>query len=422
MDVAGSTNLMPVFGEEWVMVDSSEKNDMSVFYFSEDRKEAIIDNRLSYSSLKKYMAEAVIEPEKTYRVSAAFEEWDTKGKNIVYAMITLKKPDGSTSRRCYLENVSPGEISYVFQSGEEVVVRLELGIKSFGKVVWHQPKLQECEPIKPRKAKLASVYLRYNPSPIPYMDNLKRIEESFDKAAIGGVDLVAYAECINTNTTAEQKRYETLDGEFCRLMKRKAKEHSCYAFFSFHELDEHGCKRNTAVLIGRNGELVGTCRKSHLTISEYDAGLVPGDSYPVFDTDFGRVGMLVCWDSYFPEPARAMVLQGAEILLISTAGNPTHRHFARAMENGVYVVVSCRSGVVRPDERVKPTKIISPEGMVIDECNTEGEAAKAEIDLNHHQRCYWLSVGACDGYSHNIYMHEYREDIYDEIITERNLF
>lgn len=65
--------------------------------------------------------------------------------------------------------------------------------------------------------------------------------------------------------------------------------------------------------------------------------MVAGDKYEVFDTELGKIGMLICWDSYFPETARAMALRGAEIILISTAGNPTHRHFARAKENGVYV-------------------------------------------------------------------------------------
>ena len=179
-----------------------------------------------------------------------------------------------------------------------------------------------------------------------------------------------------------------------------------------HELDEYGCKRNTAVLLNRNGELVGKCSKSHLTISEYEKGLIPGDSYPVFDTEFGKVGMLICWDAYFPEPSRAMAFQGAEILLVTTAGNPHFRHVAIAKENGVYVLVSCRSGVIMPEEGVAPTKIISPSGKILAQCNTEGEAAKVEIDLNSYEGIRNLSIPNCYSNPHNIYMHEWRDDLY----------
>lgn len=102
----------------------------------------------------------------------------------------------------------------------------------------------------------------------------------------------------------------------------------------------NGARHNTAVLVGREGQIIGKYHKSHLALVEYENGMVPGDSYPVFDTEFGKVGMLVCWGAYFSEPARAMARQGAELLLVSTAGNPTHWHIARAKENGVYRICS----------------------------------------------------------------------------------
>lgn len=400
---------------DWTKIDSSGKEELFVFSVSEDGTEAVIDNRVSGASLKKYMYETEITPGITYRFCVPFQEFDTRGLNCVYGMVSVKSREGKLTRRLYMERTAPGQLSLVFRAEEETAVRLELGIKSAGKVIWYQPTLQEWEPLKPRTVRLASVYLEYKTLGFPYEENLKRIEESFDKAAAGGVDLVGYAEDINTCRTDKAHVFETLDGPFCTMMKRKAKEHSCYAFFSLHELDENGCKKNTAVLLDRNGELVGKCSKTHLTIGEYEAGLVPGDSYPVFDTDFGKVGMLVCWDAYFPEPARAMAFQGAELLLISTAGNPHFRHIAIAKENGVPVLVSCRTGVIMPEEGVAPTKIISPCGEILGQCDTEGEAAKAEIDLNSPAGIRWLSVGACDGYPHNVYMHEWRDDLYDQI-------
>ena len=408
-------NLLPLFSEDWEKIDASGKGDMTPFYFSEDMTAAVIDNRKPYATLKKYMFQTEIVPGKTYEINVPFEEYETPGQNVVYGILTLKNKEAKMTRRMYLDRKKSGHLSFIFQSEEEVAVLLELGIKREGKVIWYRPILRECDPIKPRKVRLASVYLGFKTVNFPYEENLKHIEECFDRAAAEGVDLVGFSEDANTTWTDNLQAYETLDGPFCTLMKRKAKEHSCYAFFSLHELDEHGCKKNTAVLVDRNGELVGTCSKSHLTLGEYEKGLVPGNGYPVFETDFGKIGMLVCWDSYFPETSRAMAFQGAELLLISTAGNPHFRHVAIAKENGVYVLVSCRYGKIKPEEGVAPTKIISPCGEILAQCNTDGEAAKAEIDLNDSGTIHYLSLGNADAYPHNVYMHEWRDDLYGAI-------
>ena len=71
---------------------------------------------------------------------------------------------------------------------------------------------------------------------------------------------------------------------------------------------------NTAVLLDRNGQITGKYHKVQLPLSEASAGIAPGDSVPVFDTDFGRVALLICHDTSFPEPAREAALQGAELL------------------------------------------------------------------------------------------------------------
>jgi predicted amidohydrolase len=79
---------------------------------------------------------------------------------------------------------------------------------------------------------------------------------------------------------------------------------------------------NTAALIGRKGELIGKYRKTHLPAVEA-WNETHGDGFPVFETDFGTVGMLICYDILFPEAARCLVLNGAEILF-----NPTMSYAA----------------------------------------------------------------------------------------------
>lgn len=403
-------NRICLFGPEWRQVDAAGTDCSGVFWISEDGAKAVIDNRGVHRALKKYVTEADIEPGKNYCISVSFRESDTSSRNVVYGLITLCKEDGTQTRRIYLEEKVCGKLSLTFQSEEETSLRLELGIKREGKVVWYRPLLQECEQKPERKVKIASVYIKAVHG-THYDEKLKKIEESFDKAAKDGADLIAYAEDINSNATtlSFEESFETIDGKYCTMMRRKSKEYGCYVFFTYHELDENGCRCNTAILVGRNGEIVGRYCKTHLSLGEYEGGLVPGDDYPVFDTDFGRVGMLICWDAYFPEPARAMAFKGAEILLVSTAGNPTYRHIARAMENGVYVVVSCRDG--SPCAGIAPTKIINPQGIVLAETCEDEEAATAVIDLNEERYLYWLSVGPANAIPNNIYMHEYRDDM-----------
>ena len=405
-------NLITQTVEIWTRTDASGQKRMDCFLVSEHKAEAIIDNRVKNACLKKYGVCAAIEQGKTYHISVPYREYETVSREMVYGMITLFDADGSMKRRIYLDEEVCGTKELTFTTSTETKMLLELGIKRFGKVMFYQPLLQECEKKAERKVKIASVFIKTKWE-LSYEAHLKQIEAGIDKAAGNGVDLIGLAENLNTRVyeIPETEVFGTLDGMYCSMLKRKAKEHQCYIFGSFNELDEEGVRRNTAVLFGRNGEVAGKYYKTHITISEYERGIVPGDTYPVFDTDFGRVGLIICWDAYFPGPARAMVQQGAEILLIPTAGNPTYRHIARAKEHGVYVVVSCLLGV--SDSGIASTKIIDPCGEILSHTMEDGESAKTVIDLNEEKHIFWLSVGAANAVPSNIYRHEVRDDLED---------
>ena len=97
---------------------------------------------------------------------------------------------------------------------------------------------------------------------------------------------------------------------------------------------------NTTVLIDRQGNVAGKYRKVFLPREEIEGGLTPGDSCPVFDTDFGRIGIMVCWDAEYVEAARALGSQGAEVILVPAAGGYMTLLKARALENHLYIVSS----------------------------------------------------------------------------------
>ncbi|VAW18019.1 hypothetical protein MNBD_BACTEROID01-2122 [hydrothermal vent metagenome] len=77
-----------------------------------------------------------------------------------------------------------------------------------------------------------------------------------------------------------------------------------------------------AILIDRKGQIVGKYHKTHLTVREqFIKSISPGNEYPVFRTDFGKVGLMVCYDNHFPEVARILAVKGAELIAYPSMGD-----------------------------------------------------------------------------------------------------
>jgi len=138
---------------------------------------------------------------------------------------------------------------------------------------------------------------------------------------------------------------------------------------------------NTSVLLDRSGNLVGKYRKVYIPREEIEGGVTPGSDYPVFDTDFGRIGMMICWDIQYTDPARALALAGAELLLIPIAGGNQTLGKARAIENRVFIASSGYS---------YPTMIVDPDGEIVAAAPQRATAAVATIDLNRRYADKWL--------------------------------
>jgi predicted amidohydrolase len=151
-----------------------------------------------------------------------------------------------------------------------------------------------------------------------------------------------------------------------------AKERKSWVTAGIYEL-ENGVLYNTAVLIDRQGRLAGKYRKVYLPREEYEHGITPGNTFPVFDTDFGRVGMMICYDVFFSDPAKALAAQGAEVILLPIWGGDETLAKARAIENRIFLVTSGYD---------HPTYIMDPDGERVSEARTQGAAAIATIDLN----------------------------------------
>jgi predicted amidohydrolase len=197
------------------------------------------------------------------------------------------------------------------------------------------------------------------------------------------------------------------------MLAELARKHRTHIVATLEELDG-GLVYNAAVLIDRGGRIAGKYRKVHLPAAEAEEGVTPGNDYPVFDTDFGRIGILTCWDNWFVEPARVLRLKGAEILLFPIMGDGDARHWdvmsrARAIDNGVYLVSSNTVGD-------SASRIVDPTGEVLGEATGPAGFVVREIDLNKEWRTFWLSVGAAAGEARSLYIKERRPDTYRPLI------
>lgn len=112
------------------------------------------------------------------------------------------------------------------------------------------------------------------------------------------------------------------------------------------EKSAEGVHHNASCLISPEGELIGVYRKTHPTASEEGAWyMAPGTEIPVFDLGFAKVGIAICWDMHFPETCRAILAQGADLILHPTIGNDRRDVCpVRCKENGLPMVVSIFKG------------------------------------------------------------------------------
>lgn len=172
-----------------------------------------------------------------------------------------------------------------------------------------------------------------------------------------------------------QELAEPLDGPYVLRFRQLADDLNVHLLLGMLEAD--GDKTfNTALLIGPDGRIIGKYRKTHFH-QGYDVnppGYTPGDSYPVFDGGGIRVGVMICFDRQLPEPARALALGGADLILCPSYGGRgdwnTRLMQVRAYENQTYVVFT------HPEQSL----IIDRNGNVKAECGKD-EIALYKIPL-----------------------------------------
>jgi N-carbamoylputrescine amidase len=205
--------------------------------------------------------------------------------------------------------------------------------------------------------------------------NLRRTLALAEKAARQGANIICTQELFRSQyfCQAEKHEYfslaEAIPGPSTRAFQALARKHGVVVIASLFERRAAGLYHNTAVIFDADGRMVGRYRKMHIPDDPlyYEKFyFTPGDTgFRAWDTRFGRIGVLICWDQWYPEGARLTALQGAEILFYPTAigwhpgekaehGARQHGAWetiqrAHAVANGCYVAAVNRIGTERPE-------------------------------------------------------------------------
>ena len=214
-------------------------------------------------------------------------------------------------------------------------------------------------------------------------ENRARILSLIGQVAAQGARLVVFPECALSGYVFQdfdeaQAASERVPGPSVNAIAATCKEFGVYAIVGMLE-DAGEAIYNSAVLCGPEG-LVGVYRKTHLPFLGVDklAALGP-DPYRVYETGIGRIGMLICYDLRFPEPARCLALAGADIIAVPTnwpQGADTAPDFVaptRAVENRVFVVAINRAGAERGATFIGKSQIVDPAGRRLALAETTGE-------------------------------------------------
>lgn len=261
---------------------------------------------------------------------------------------------------------------------------------------------------KPHNVTLSTVALKYPvyPAKKDCRDNLKETLKKIDELCINEKpDLIVLTEAFYTMKCQIPTREASLpeDSEPVMRIREKAKQYNTHIVFSFREL-ENGQHYNTGFLIDRKGNIAGKYRKTHLTMSELENGLTPGEEIKVFDTDIGKIGIAICWDIFFPELVRKMQKLGVDIICNPTAGYRESRIFERARDCGAYVIVSTVTDF-------KDSAVFGPDGEKLCNASEHNGYGAVTVDINKPYYVYWQSYPAktC---ARDVYLNEARWELY----------
>ncbi len=256
-------------------------------------------------------------------------------------------------------------------------------------------------------------------------ENIRRLAEGIEDLARRGAQLIVLQELHNSLYFCQTENVDNFDiaepipGPSTRLYGELARRFGVVIVTSLFEKRAAGLYHNTAVVLEKDGTIAGMYRKMHIPDDPayYEKFyFTPGDlGFHPIDTSVGRLGVLVCWDQWYPEAARLMALQGAQILIYPTAigyeSSDSAEEQARqreawttvqrghAVANGLPVVAVNRVGLEQdPSHQTKGIQfwgssfVAGPQGELFYQASDhEEESLVVDIDMGHSEqvRRWW---------------------------------
>ena len=251
--------------------------------------------------------------------------------------------------------------------------------------------------------------------------NLRRTLAAAEKAARAGARIICTQELFRTHYFCQSEDHahfelaEPIPGPTTTAFQKLARKHEVVIVASLFERRTAGVYHNTSVVIDADGSLLGRYRKMHIPDDPlyYEKFyFTPGDlGFRAWKTRYGKIGVLVCWDQWYPEAARLVALQGAQILFYPTAigwhpsekaelGGQQHAAWetiqrAHAVANGCFVAVANRVGLERPAggdglEFWGQSFVAGTSGQILAKATADqDETLIVEVDLADIERTRW---------------------------------
>lgn len=182
-------------------------------------------------------------------------------------------------------------------------------------------------------------------------ENLQRTVEAATRAARDGAQILCTQELFRSRYFCQREDYahfalaEPIPGPSTEAFQKVARRHRVVVVASLFEKRAPGLHHNTAVVIDADGTLLGRYRKMHIPDDPlyYEKFyFTPGDlGFQAWSTRYGRIGVLICWDQWYPEAARLTALQGAELLFYPTAigWHPAEKAALGATQHGAWEII-----------------------------------------------------------------------------------
>jgi len=252
------------------------------------------------------------------------------------------------------------------------------------------------------KIKIAAIQM---PTVADKMENVRTVKAYLEKIKDENPDFVILPEmfCCPYQTENFPIYAEKEGGPVWQQLSGYAKQYGIYLIGgSMPEKDAEGNVYNTSYIFDREGKQIGKHRKVHLfdidikggqTFKESDT-LTAGDSDTVFDTEFGKIGVMLCFDIRFPELSRMMVNDGAKVIFVPAAFNmttgPAHWELSfrtRALDNQIYMVGCAPARDVSAGYISWGHSIVTdPWGRVIDMLDEKKGILLAELDMDYEEQ------------------------------------